>query len=173
MEILQELLVDQLRDLLHAENQLVKALPKMAKAANNDQLKSAFQDHLEQTKEHVERLTQAFERLGEKSKAKPCKGMAGLIEEGQETITEGKEKDDVPADLELIAAAQRVEHYEIAAYGTARTLAEQIDRKDVAKLLAQTLEEEKKADELLTVLSAPLFEQAEESGEKEELLEGA
>jgi len=171
MEVLQELLVEELRDLLHAENQLVKALPKMAKAAKNSELKTAFQDHLEQTKGHVERLTQVFDLLGEKAKAKPCKGMAGLVEEGQEVITEGKEKDEVPADLALIAAAQKVEHYEISAYGTARAIAEQMDQKDIVKLLTKTLEEEEKADELLTELSKPLLDQAEEVGSEGELAE--
>jgi Mn-containing catalase len=168
MELLQELLVEELKDLLHAENQLVKALPKMAKAAKNDDLKSAFQDHLEQTKGHVERLKQAFELLEVPAKAKPCKGMAGLIEEGQEVIAEGKEKEEPVADLALIAAAQKVEHYEISAYGTSRAIAEQMDRQDVVKLLSQTLEEEEKADELLTSLSEPLFEEALQGGEEEE-----
>jgi Mn-containing catalase len=131
MELLQELLTEELKDLLHAENQLVKALPKMAKAAKDADLKTAFEDHLEQTKGHVERLKQAFEILGEKPKAKPCKGMAGLVEEGQEVITEGKEMEEAPADLALIGAAQRVEHYEIAAYGTARAIAEQMNRPNI------------------------------------------
>jgi Mn-containing catalase len=135
--MLQEVLTDQLKDLLHAENQLVKALPKMAKAAHDEQLKSALQDHLEQTKGHVERLKQAFQMLDETARAKTCKGMAGLVEEGSETITEGKEMDPIDADLTLIAAAQRVEHYEIAAYGTAATFAEKMDRRDVARLLIE------------------------------------
>jgi Mn-containing catalase len=168
MELLQELLTEELKDLLHAENQLVKALPKMAKAAKDADLKSAFEDHLEQTKEHVERLKQAFEMLEEKPKAKPCKGMAGLIEEGQETITDGKEMEEAPADLALIGAAQRVEHYEIAAYGTARAIAEQMDRQDIVKLLSQTLAEEEKADKLLTQIAQPLLETAQQGGEREE-----
>ncbi|HXA68581.1 MAG TPA: ferritin-like domain-containing protein [Bryobacteraceae bacterium] len=168
MEILQELLIEELRDLLHAENQLVKAIPKMAKAAKNGELKTAFQDHLEQTKGHVERLNQAFDMLGEKAKAKPCKGMAGLVQEGQEVITEGKEKEDARADLALIAAAQKVEHYEISAYGTARAIAEQMERNDLVKLFTKTLEEEEKADELLTELAKPLLEEAEQAGNEEE-----
>ncbi len=171
MELLQELLTEELKDLLHAENQLVKALPKMARAAKDTDLKTAFQDHLEQTKEHVERLKQAFEILGEKPKAKPCKGMAGLVEEGAEVITEGKEMEEAPADLALIGAAQRVEHYEIAAYGTARAIAEQMDRQDIVKLLSQTLAEEEKADQLLTKLAEPLLEEAAQGGEQEEELE--
>ncbi len=171
MELLQELLTEELKDLLHAENQLVKALPKMAKAAKDTDLKTAFQDHLEQTKEHVERLKQAFEILGEKPKAKPCKGMAGLVEEGTEVITEGKQMEEAPADLALIGAAQRVEHYEIAAYGTARAIAEQMDRQDIVNLLSQTLAEEEKADQLLTKIAEPLLEQAAQGGEQEEELE--
>ena len=168
MELLQELLTEELKDLLHAENQLVKALPKMAKAAKDADLKTAFEDHLEQTKGHVERLKQAFEMLDEKAKAKPCKGMAGLIEEGQEVINEGKEMEEAPADLALIGAAQRVEHYEIAAYGTARAIADQMDRQDIVKLLSQTLAEEEKADKLLTQLAQPLLETAQQGGQQEE-----
>jgi Mn-containing catalase len=168
MEVLQELLTEELKDLLSAENQLVKALPKMAKAAKDGELKQAFQDHLEQTKEHVERLKQIFELLEEKPRAKTCKGMAGLIEEGQEAITEGKEKEEAPADLALIGAAQRVEHYEMAAYGTARAIAEQMDRRDIVKLLQQTLDEEEKADQLLTECAQPLLEQAGQPAEEEE-----
>jgi Mn-containing catalase len=171
MELLQELLTEELKDLLHAENQLVKALPKMAKAAKDADLKTAFEDHLEQTKGHVERLKQAFEILGEKPKAKPCKGMAGLVEEGQEVITEGKEMEEAPADLALIGAAQRVEHYEIAAYGTARAIAEQMNRPNIVKLLSQTLAEEEEADQLLTKLAQPLLEEARQGGEQEEELE--
>lgn len=166
--MLQQVLTDQLKDLLHAENQLVKALPKMAKAAHDEQLKTAFQDHLEQTKGHVERLKQAFEMLEETARAKTCKGMQGLVEEGSETIDEGKELDPVGADLALIAAAQRVEHYEIAAYGTAATLAEKMERSDVARLLNETLEEEKEADQLLTQVAQPLLDSASEGTEGEQ-----
>jgi Mn-containing catalase len=166
--MLEELLTEQLQDLLHAENQLVKALPKMAKAANNDDLKSAIEEHLEQTRGHVDRLKKAFELLDAKAKAKPCKGMAGLVEEGQEVITEGKEKEDVLADLAIIAAAQKVEHYEIAAYGTCRTIAEQMERKDIAKLLSQTLAEEEETDKRLTELAEPMYEEANQEPEEEE-----
>jgi Mn-containing catalase len=113
-------------------------------------------------------LKQAFELLGAKAKAKPCKGMQGLIEEGQETITEGKEKEEVAADLALVAAAQKVEHYEISAYGTLRTIAERIGENKVAKILAQTLSEEEKTDKLLTQLSPPLLEQAASEPEGED-----
>src|SRR5437763_1130187 len=157
--MLQELLTEELKDLLHAEKQLVRALPKMAKAANDEELKTAFQEHLEQTKEHVERINRVFEMLEEKPKAKTCKGMMGLVEEGQEVIEEGKDMEDPEADLALIGAAQRVEHYEIAAYGTARTIAEQMGRNDIVKILHQTLTEEEKTDKRLTELAMPLYEQ--------------
>jgi Mn-containing catalase len=169
---LKELLIEEMQDLLHAEGQLVKALPKMAKAANEPKLKQAFEKHLEETRNQVERLRQAFEILGAKPKAKPCKAMQGLVEEGQEQIEEGKEKEEATADLMLVAAAQKVEHYEISGYGTLRTIAERIGEAKVAKLLAQTLAEEEKTDKLLTQLSPPLLEEAaqqpEESEEEEE-----
>ncbi|HXE15021.1 MAG TPA: ferritin-like domain-containing protein [Bryobacteraceae bacterium] len=169
MPILQEILVEQLRDLLHAEGQLVKALPKMARAANDPKLKEAFRKHLEETKNHVERLKQVFELLGEKAKGKPCRGMQGLVEEGQETIEEGREKPNFAADLALVVAAQKVEHYEIAGYGSVRTIAEQLDQKKVARLLAQTLAEEEKTDKLLTKLSSPLLEEASQPEEVEQV----
>jgi Mn-containing catalase len=169
--MLEELLVEQMQDLLHAEGQLVKALPKMARAAHDPKLKQAFEKHLEETKGQVERLKQAFEMLGAKPKAKPCKGMQGLVEEGQESITEGKEKDEIEADLALVAAAQKVEHYEISGYGTLRTVAEKVGHAKVAKLLAQTLAEEEKTDKLLTQLSAPLLEQGNQQPEEEEEVE--
>ena len=169
--VLQNLLIAEMQDLLHAEGQLVKALPKMAKAAHEPKLKAAFTKHLEETKGHVERLKQAFELLGAKAKAKPCKAMMGLVEEGQEQIDEGKEKEDVASDLMIVAAAQKVEHYEMSGYGTCRAIAEQLGQTKVAKLLAQTLAEEEKADKLLTALSPALLEEAaheEEEPEEEE-----
>lgn len=165
---LEEMLVEEMQDLLHAENQLVKALPKMAKAAHNPKLREAFQKHLEETKGQIERLKQAFEILGAKAKAKPCRGMQGLVEEGQEIIAEGKEKEDAEADLALVAAAQKVEHYEISGYGTLRTIAERMGNQKVARLLAQTLAEEEKTDKLLTDISAPLLEEAQAGGQEEE-----
>src|ERR1700734_3990631 len=171
MQLLQELLTAELKDLLHAEGQLVKALPKMAKAAKDNDLRSAFEDHLEQTKGHVERLKQIFEMLEEKPRAKTCKGMAGLVEEGAEVITEGKDQEEAQADLTLIGAAQRVEHYEIAAYGTARANAEQMNRKDIVKLLSETLTEEEEAGKLLTELAQPLLEQAANGAEEKEEVE--
>jgi len=158
--MLKELLIDELQDIYHAEGQLVKALPKMAKAANSSELKEAFQNHLTETQGQVRRLNQAFELLGEKAKGKVCKGMQGLVEEGQEAITDGKEKEDPIADLALIGAAQRVEHYEISAYGTARTIAEQLGQDEVVQLLEQTLEEEKNADETLSKIAGPLLEES-------------
>lgn len=172
MPELEEMLVEEMQDLLHAEGQLVKALPKMARAAKEPKLKQAFEKHLEETRGHVDRLKQAFELLGKKPKAKPCKGMQGLVEEGQEIIAEGKEKDDAIADLNLVAAAQKVEHYEISGYGTLRTVAERLGETKVARLLAQTLAEEEKADKLLTQLSPPLLERAASQPSEEEEEEG-
>ena len=163
MSAIAELLIEEMQDLLHAEGQLVKALPKMAKAAHDVNLRHAFEAHLEQTKGHVERLNQAFELLGAKAKAKPCKAMQGLVEEGAETIAEGKDKEEEIADLALVAAAQKVEHYEISGYGTLRALAEHLGQTKVARLLSETLAEEEKADKLLTSLSPPLMEQAHEA----------
>lgn len=160
MPLLKELLIDQMQDLLHAETQLTAALPKMAEAAHCPKLKEAFEKHLTQTETHVERLRIVFELLGEKAEPKPCKAMMGLVEEGKETIEEGEEKDPLAADLALIAAAQRVEHYEISAYGTARGLARQLGQVEAARLLSHTLGEEESADFLLTAISNPLIQQA-------------
>jgi Mn-containing catalase len=159
-ELLELLLVEDLRDLLHAEGQLVKALPKMAEAANAETLSLAFATHLEETQGQVERLKEVFELLGVPAKAKPCKGMAGLIEEGNEVIEEGAEKDDLAADLALIAAAQKVEHYEISGYGTARTLAGQAGLPRIAELLSKSLAEEEIADNLLTQIARELMSEA-------------
>ena len=156
---LQDLLVEELKDLYSAEQQMVKALPKMAKAASADELRGAFEEHLEQTKGHVERLEQAFELLGLPAKAKKCAAMEGLIEEGKELIEQGLPENVL--DAGLIGAAQKVEHYEIAAYGTARTHAELLDLSDVADLLEQTLDEEKQTDEKLTELSEDVNVEAE------------
>jgi Mn-containing catalase len=160
MDQLRDLLIDDLQDLLQAETQLVQALPKMAEAANHPKLKEAFEQHLKQTEKHVERLNQVFELLGEKAQAKPCKGMKGLIEEGEETIEENEEAEDLASDLALIGAAQKVEHYEISGYGTARCLARQIGERQVVTLLSHTLGEEERADYLLTALSEPLLQEA-------------
>lgn len=160
MSPLKELLVDELRDLLHAEGQLIAALPKMAEAAHHPKLKQAFLDHLQETQGQVARLKSAFELMSEAPEPKPCKAMMGLVEEGKETIKEGSGKPGNIADLGLIAAAQRVEHYEISGYGTARSLARQIGLADVAKLMAQTLGEEERSDFLLTELSKPIMQEA-------------
>jgi Mn-containing catalase len=157
--LVHDVLVDELQDLLHAEGQLVKALPRMAKSANSDLLRLAFEKHLDETRGQVDRLKEAFELLGAAAKPTPCKGMAGLLEEGDEIIAEGDDKDDIAADLAVIAAAQKVEHYEISAYGTSRALAGQIGRPDVAELLARSLAEEEGADNLLTQIARELMGQ--------------
>jgi Mn-containing catalase len=156
-EPLEELLVDQLRDILHAEKQLLKALPKMAKAARSTQLQDLLETHLVETEGQVERLNESLQILGSPARAKPCKGMAGLVEEGDEVMSEGKTKDDAPADLALIGAAQRVEHYEIAAYTTARNLASQLHEAAIVELLTMSLGEEQNAGQLLDQVAQPLM----------------
>jgi ferritin-like metal-binding protein YciE len=151
LDSLEDLFVHELKDLLSAEKQLVKALPKMAKGAASEALKESIENHLEQTKVHVERLETIFEDLGKAARAEHCKGMEGLIEEGSKLLEEDGE--DMVKDAALIGAAQRVEHYEIAAYGTARALAELLGNKQAVKLLQQTLDEEKETDEKLTELA--------------------
>ena len=148
---LNKLYLEELRDLYSAETQLVKALPKMAKGASSDELKEAFESHFEQTKEHVERLTEIFDRLEEKPTGKTCQAMKGLIEEGSEMLEQ--EGDESVIDAGLIAAAQRVEHYEIAAYGTVRTFANLLAENDAAELLQQTLDEEGETDKQLSELA--------------------
>jgi ferritin-like metal-binding protein YciE len=148
---LRELYIDELKDLYSAENQLVKALPKMAKGADSEELRQGFEEHLEQTKGHVQRLEQIFESLRESPKGKKCKGMEGLIEEGSEVLDEDYEGSIL--DAALIGAAQRVEHYEIAGYGTARAMAEVLGESEHVTLLTDTLEEEKETDEKLTELA--------------------
>jgi Mn-containing catalase len=159
-EMVEQLLVENLRDLLHAEGQLVKALPKMAKAAHAEALKFAFENHFEETKAQVERLKEVFTLLGVPAKAKPCKGMAGLVEEGNEVMQEGEEMEPAAADLALIAAAQKVEHYEISGYGTARTMAGQVGLPEAAELLARSLAEEEVSDNLLTQIARELMSEA-------------
>lgn len=159
MSQLRELLVEELQDLLDAESQLMEALPKMADASHNPKLTEAFEKHRLQTGNQVERLKSAFQMLGEDAERKPCKAMAALIEEGQDTIEDNADKEDLAADLALIASAQKVEHYEIASYGTARTLARQIGELEVARLLSHTLGEEESTDFLLTELAKPLLQE--------------
>lgn len=163
---LQDLYVDELRDLYDAENQLIKALPKMAEASTSAELRLGFEEHLEQTRGHAQRLEQIFERLGEKPKGKKCKGMEGIVKEGSETLDEDMQ-DDVK-DAAIIGAAQRVEHYEIAGYGTARTHADLLGREEDSRLLEETLEEEKETDEKLTGLAENINVQAREGAESEE-----
>ena len=160
MNQLKELLIEELQDLLHAETQLTGALPKMAEAAHNPKLKEAFEKHLVQTENHVARLQQAFWILGEKAQPKPCKAMMGLVQEGEETIKEGQEKEPLAADLALITAAQKVEHYEISGYGTVRALAKQLGLLEVAELMTHTLGDEESADYLLSAIAKPLVQRA-------------
>jgi ferritin-like metal-binding protein YciE len=155
---LHEMLVDEIKDLYHAEKQLTKALPKMAKAANHEDLREAFEMHLEETREQITRLEEVFEALGEKVKAKPCAGMAGILEEGKDTMEEDAE--GAVMDAALIAAAQRAEHYEIGAYGTCVEWARLLGLDEVASLLEATLEEEKAADQKLTALAESEINQA-------------
>jgi manganese catalase len=152
-----ELLVDQLRDILHAEKQLTKALPKMAEAARYDQLRELFELHLAETEAQVERINECFELLGQSPRAKVCKGMQGLVEEGQEVMEEYAEKDDAASDLALIGAAQRVEHYEISGYTAARNLAQQLRHSAVVALLSKSLAEEENADQLLNQVARSLM----------------
>jgi Mn-containing catalase len=159
-EAIEQLLVENLRDLLHAEGQLVKALPRMAKTAHAESLRFALEHHLEETKGQVDRLKEAFTLLGVPAKAKPCKGMEGLIEEGEDVMAEGRDMDPAAADLALIAAAQKVEHYEISGYGTARTMAGQVGLPGVAELLSKSLAEEEVSDNLLTQIARELMSQS-------------
>jgi Mn-containing catalase len=156
-EGINELLIDELRDILHAEKQLTKALPKMARAARFVRLRECFEEHLVETEAQIERLNECFSLLGETARAKPCKGMMGLIEEGQEVMEEGEKKEDAIADLALIGAAQRVEHYEVSAYTTAKNLAQQLRHSAVVALLSKTLAEEENADQLLNQIGRTLM----------------
>jgi Mn-containing catalase len=156
-DALENLLIDQLRDILHAEKQLLKALPKMVKAARTSQLQLLFETHLGETELQVERLNESLKILGGSVRAKPCKGMAGLVEEGEDVMDEGKAKDDASADLALIGAAQRVEHYEIAAYTAVRNLALQLHQPVIVHLMTQSLGEEQNADQLLDQVAQPLM----------------
>jgi len=163
---LNDLLIDELQDLYNAENQLVKALPKMAKAAVNEKLKAGFLAHLEETKGHVQRLAQAFKLLGEPVKGKLCHAMKGLVEEGAEAIEENDPS--LVRDAQLIGAAQRVEHYEIAAYGTVRAIAKVLGHDEVVALVDQTLAEEGATDKKLTSISTEVNASALNEGGDEE-----
>ena len=151
IESLQDLYIEELKDIYNAENQLIKALPKMAAGANHNNLRAAFELHLEETREHVARLDTIFKDLDAKPTGKHCKGMEGLIEEGKEMLEE--EADPDVRDAGLIGAAQRVEHYEMAAYGTVRTLALQLGLNEHAEILQRTLDEEGETDKKLTALA--------------------
>lgn len=169
-QALKELYIDELKDIYNAENQLVKALPKMAKAANSEELRTGFEEHLEQTRGHVQRLEQIFKELGEKPSGKKCKGMEGLVAEGQEMM--GEDFEDDVMDAALISAAQRVEHYEIAAYGTVRTYAELLGEDTAVQLLEQTLDEEKETDQKLTDMASEINVRAMGEGSEEGSEEG-
>ena len=151
METLQDVYIEELRDLYDAEQQLLKALPKMAKASSSEELQEAFEKHLEQTKTHVDRLEEVFEEIGEKPKGKTCKAMKGLIEEGSEILHEDREESVI--DAGIIVAAQKVEHYEIAGYGSVRTFAQLLGKDRSADLLQRTLDEESEANEVLNKLA--------------------
>ena len=158
---LHELFVDELADVYSAEQQLTKALPKMAKACESDELREAFESHLEETEEHVSRLEQVAKALDEKLKRKTCKAMKGLVEEAQELMKE--QKDSSALDAALIAAAQKVEHYEIATYGTLCAWAKQMGHEEAVELLESTLEEERAADEKLTEIAESAANEKAES----------
>jgi ferritin-like metal-binding protein YciE len=163
LKSLQDLLADQLKDLYSAEGQLVKALPKMAKAATDPNLSAGFEAHLAETRRQVERLETIAKQLGVALKGKKCVAMEGLIEEGKELLAEDAEP--AVCDAGLIAAAQKVEHYEIASYGSARTWAEQLGHGEVARLLQETLDEEKATDEKLTQLAVGMINEEAEAAE--------
>jgi ferritin-like metal-binding protein YciE len=150
LDSLQSLFLEELRDIYHSEKQLLVALPRMAKAAASPELEDAFTSHLKETKGHVERLERIFTEMGQAARGKRCKGMEGLVEEGKEFMQEEGEAPVI--DAALIGAAQRVEHYEIAAYGCLRTYAQLLGHENAAKLLAQTLSEEEAADKKLTAI---------------------
>jgi ferritin-like metal-binding protein YciE len=166
MNSLRELYVEELRDLYSAENQILKALPRMIRAASNKDLQRAFSLHERQTQQHVKRLDRIFRMLDESTRGKKCKGMEGLLEEGQELIKERPEPEVL--DAGLIAAAQRVEHYEIAGYGTVRTYAQQLGEEEQANLLQETLNEEGETDKLLSSLAESSINiQAEQADDEE------
>ena len=166
MESLEELLQEELKDMYDAEKQLTKALPKLAKKATTPDLQDAFEEHLRQTQQHMERLEQVFDQLGMPVKGKTCKGMKNLIAEGNDMIADAD--DDATRDAIMIAAAQKVEHYEIAAYGTLRTWANVLGHREIASMLEDTLEEEKETDQKLTGIAEGFVNQAAAEDEEEE-----
>ena len=148
---LQDLFLETLKDMYHAEKQILKALPKMAKAARTDELRQAFETHRAETEDHVERLEKVFEIMGKAARAKPCEAILGIVEEGKEVMEDFK--NSAALDAGLLAGAQAVEHYEISRYGTLKSWAKQLGMSDAAKLLDETLQEEKRTDEILTRLA--------------------
>jgi ferritin-like metal-binding protein YciE len=169
LDNLRSLLLDEIKDLYDAEKQLVKALPKMAKASAAPELRAAFEEHLEVTRGHVERMEKVFEILGETARGKKCKAMEGLVEEGGELIDEKDDADPTVLDAGLIAAAQRVEHYEMAGYGCVRTFARLLGENEAADLLQETLDEEGEADKKLTELAETVINvEALEQGNSQE-----
>ena len=167
LETLEDVLVDELQDIYHAEKQITKALPKMAKAANSEDLRNALQQHLEQTRHQIERLERVFESMGRRVKAKACRAMQGLIEENDEVLEAVKKSP--AADAAIICAAQKIEHYEIASYGSARTHARQLGLHQQAQMLQETLDEEGQADERLTqIAESHANVHAAEAGEGED-----
>jgi ferritin-like metal-binding protein YciE len=168
---LHEFYVEQLRDLFDAEQQIIKALPEMIDAASSEDLKEGLTEHLEVTKAQAERLEDIFQKLGEKSKGEKCKGMKGVLEEGKETV--GKFDEGNLLDTAIIASAQRVEHYEMAGYGTAAAIAVELGEDEAAELLNKTLEEEKEADQKLTDLAETINAAAQQEGSTEGETEGS
>jgi len=158
VDTVEKLLVEELKDLYSAENQITKALPKMAKNTQTNELQTAFETHLKQTEGQIKRLDRIFELLGKTATSKTCKGMKGLLEEGEEVM---KETDGEVRDAALICAAQKIEHYEMAAYGSVRTWAQQLGQKEIADLLQQTLDEEGETDHKLTQLAGKINKQAQ------------
>ncbi|AEV99460.1 rubrerythrin family protein [Niastella koreensis] len=168
---LQEFFMDALKDIYWAEKKLTKTLPKLQKGATTQELKNAIEEHLSQTQEHVSRIEEAFQMMGKKAQAKKCEAMEGLVKEG-ESILEETERGSMTRDAGIIAAAQKVEHYEIATYGTLVTLAKTMGENDVAELLAQTLEEEKQTDQTLTGIAESGINWEAEQEESDEGEEG-
>ena len=162
---LNELFIDELKDIYWAEKHLAKTLPKMAKAATSDELRSAIENHLSETENHITRLESAFESIGERAVAVKCEAMAGLIKEGEEIVAE-TEKGSITRDAGIISAAQKIEHYEIASYGTLKTLASVLGYNEASELLDSTLQEEKNADSLLTQIAEAGINQSSKSEKK-------
>lgn len=173
IDSLETLMKEELKDIYDAEKQIARALPKMVKASESDSLKSALQDHLQVTKKQIKRLEKVFEELGQAAKGRHCPGMKGILDEGQEV--EDRDAENGMGDAGIIGAAQKVEHYEIAAYGTLKAFAEKLGIQNVAQLLEETLQEEKQADQKLSQISGEILEasEAEEEEDEEDLEEEA